>query len=624
MRALPLFVTVPPPLAPAATAALERAGATSVVSRGGGVVSFVARRGVAESALSLVGATGVVSLDCRGRRHEVPNDPGYVSQWALPAVRAPAAWDRTHGSTAVVVAVVDSGVDGTHPDLAGKLVPGYDAVHGTPLAPGNTDQVGHGTAVAGVIAATPNNGGGVAGLGWDTRVVAVKDGDALPLRSATVAGIRWAADHGFRLINVSSGYPAPDENETDAVAYARSKGAVVFASAGDAAQSGNPVNYPAAVEGAVGVGAVGFDGSRAPYSNTGSYVDLVAPGGSADGQTAHDIHVLAPGGGTTFRAGTSFSAPHAAAAAALVMAASPLLSASDAVGLLTSTAADLGAPGRDSEYGAGLLDADAAVAATSTTARSLRPASGYRLVARDGGIFAVGDAPFLGSTGALRLAAPIVGSATTPSGKGYWLVASDGGIFAFGDARFLGSTGAVHLARPVVGMAPTPSGNGYWLVASDGGVFAFGDARFLGSTGALPLARPIVGMAPSPSGDGYTLVASDGGVFGFGTSAFFGSTGAVTLRRPMVGMAATPSGRGYWLVASDGGIFAFGDARFLGSAGGLALARPIVGMAATPSGGGYWLVAADGGVFAFGDARFHGSAGGLRLNQPITGMTVAR
>ncbi|HVE46631.1 MAG TPA: Calx-beta domain-containing protein [Acidimicrobiales bacterium] len=205
-------------------------------------------------------------------------------------------------------------------------------------------------------------------------------------------------------------------------------------------------------------------------------------------------------------------------------------------------------------------------------------ARGYRLVASDGGIFAFGASPFLGSTGAIRLNRPVVGMASTPSGNGYWLVASDGGIFAFGDARFFGSTGAITLNRPIVGMASTPSGNGYWLVASDGGIFSFGDAVFRGSTGAIRLARPIVGMASTPSGNGYWLVASDGGIFAFGDARFFGSTGALRLAQPIVGMASTPTGNGYWLVASDGGIFAFGDAGFLGSTGAIKLAQPIVGM----------------------------------------------
>src|SRR5581483_5027731 len=104
------------------------------------------------------------------------------------------------------------------------------------------------------------------------------------------------------------------------------------------------------------------------------------------------------------------------------------------------------------------------------------PVLGYWLVGSDGGIFAYGSADFAGSTGATRLARPIVGLAAAPSGLGYWLAASDGGVFAFGGAGFFGSTGALRLAQPIVGMAATPTGKGYWLVARDGGVFAFGDA----------------------------------------------------------------------------------------------------------------------------------------------------
>ncbi|MGH9179500.1 MAG: hypothetical protein ACRD0N_13225 [Acidimicrobiales bacterium] len=247
---------------------------------------------------------------------------------------------------------------------------------------------------------------------------------------------------------------------------------------------------------------------------------------------------------------------------------------------------------------------------------------GYRLVAQDGGIFAFGGAGFFGSTGAIRLAQPVVGMANTPSNVGYWLVAGDGGIFAFGDAQFYGSTGAMRLAQPVVGMAPTPSGKGYWLVARDGGIFAFGDAQFYGSTGGMRLAQPIVGMARTPSGRGYWLVAADGGVFAFGDAVFRGSTGGTRLAQPVVGMASTPSGNGYWLVARDGGIFAFGDATFLGSTGGIRLASPVVGMDATGSGQGYHLTAADGGVFAFGDAVFGGSTGGTRLAQPVVGIAA--
>jgi hypothetical protein len=242
-------------------------------------------------------------------------------------------------------------------------------------------------------------------------------------------------------------------------------------------------------------------------------------------------------------------------------------------------------------------------------------------VGSDGGIFGFGNAAIYGSTGSLRLSAPLVGMAATPGG-GYWLVASDGGIFNYGDAGFYGSTGNLDLNNPVVGMAATPDGHGYWLVASDGGIFTYGDAGFYGSRGGQPLNKPIVGMAATPDGHGYWLVASDGGIFAYGDASFYGSTGSLNLNRPAVGMAATPDGEGYWLVASDGGIFGYGEAAFYGSTGDTALNRPVVGMAATPDGEGYWLVAADGAIFAYGDAAFYGSTGGSALIMSVVGMAA--
>jgi hypothetical protein len=145
---------------------------------------------------------------------------------------------------------------------------------------------------------------------------------------------------------------------------------------------------------------------------------------------------------------------------------------------------------------------------------------------------------------------PIVGAVTTPDGGGLWETASDGGIFALGDATYYGSTGNLTLNRPIVGMAATPDGHGYWLVASDGGIFAYGDATFYGSTGNLTLNKPIVGMAATPDGHGYWLVASDGGIFAYGDATFYGSPAGDPPPTPVVGVVPTPSGQGYWIISS--------------------------------------------------------------------------
>jgi ribosomal protein L24E len=199
------------------------------------------------------------------------------------------------------------------------------------------------------------------------------------------------------------------------------------------------------------------------------------------------------------------------------------------------------------------------------------PHQGYYLFDRFGDTANFGNdgyLNYLAGPSYFALNQPILGMTTTPDGAGYWMTAADGGVFALGDAGFYGSTGNIRLAKPVVGMAATPDGKGYWLVASDGGIFAFGDAHFYGSTGNIRLAKPVVGMAATPDGKGYWLVASDGGIFAFGDAHFYGSTGGLRLERPVTGMLPSADGHGYLLVASDGGIFAFGDAQFRGSLGG--------------------------------------------------------
>ena len=144
-------------------------------------------------------------------------------------------------------------------------------------------------------------------------------------------------------------------------------------------------------------------------------------------------------------------------------------------------------------------------------------------VYQGGGIITFGDAQSINAPVGPALSSVMVGMATDPAAhsgeQGYWMVAADGGVFAQGAATFYGSTGALRLTAPVVGMAATPDGRGYWLVALDGGVFTFGDAGFYGSMGGSHLNKPVVGMAATPDGRGYWLVAQDGGIFTFGDAA---------------------------------------------------------------------------------------------------------
>jgi subtilisin family serine protease/antitoxin (DNA-binding transcriptional repressor) of toxin-antitoxin stability system len=366
---------------PGTADALRSAGVTGIRTVGEATVFD----GNAVAALTALRRAGV---DARLEPNDVltpfarPNDvqPG---QWNLAPVAAEQGWELSRGSSSVPVAVIDSGIDATHPDFAGKVLPGYNSAQNTALAAGNSDDFsGHGTGVAGVIAAATDNGTGIAGVGWNTPVVPIRstDADGFSTAASVAAGVRWAADQGVRIINLSLGSCFPNETLADAVRYAQSRGALIIASVGNEAQEGNQVNYPAAFEGVMGVGATGFNGSRALYSNTGGHVDLVAPGGSLgdDNDLSHGMLVLAPAGQMDRVDGTSFSSPMVAAAAALVLSAKPTLTASELASALTTTATDLGTAGRDDEYGTGMLHIERALksvvaAATPTATPSASP-----------------------------------------------------------------------------------------------------------------------------------------------------------------------------------------------------------------------------------------------------------
>jgi VCBS repeat-containing protein len=250
---------------------------------------------------------------------------------------------------------------------------------------------------------------------------------------------------------------------------------------------------------------------------------------------------------------------------------------------------------------------------------SFRGGAGYWLLAKDGGVFAFGDAKFFGPN--RNQGNDIAGMAATATGQGYWTVDDDGDVFAYGDAKDYGSRPGPEI-DDISGFAGRSQGDGYWMVSRDGAVYAFGAAQYFGSANTLRLSKPIVGMAATPSGQGYWLIAGDGGVFAYGDAQFFGSTGAIKLARPIIDFGPSPDGKGYRFIGSDGGVFSYGSAGFFGSTGAITLNQPIVGFAATASGNGYWLVGQDGGVFAFGDAQFYGSTGGIKLNSPIVAIVA--
>jgi subtilisin family serine protease len=252
-----------------------------------------------------------------------PNDPAWDEQWAARQIGLPAVWSVTTGDPRVVVAVVDTGVNEL-PDLAGAVLPGWDFVDDDADA---RDTHGHGTQVATVIAARGNNGAGMAGHCWRCSVLPVRvsaAGSARPERIA--AGIRWAVEHGARVVNVSlTRTGAPEPVERDAVAYALGRGVLIVASAGN---DGNEVpQYPAAYSGVLAVAATTDSDSLYFWSTRGPWVALAAPGCQM---------VLAGGPGTL--CGTSFTPAAVAGVAGLILSRAPHLTAAQVTAALTGTA----------------------------------------------------------------------------------------------------------------------------------------------------------------------------------------------------------------------------------------------------------------------------------------------
>lgn len=316
--------------------------------------------------------------------YSVPNDQYYSYQWNFndPAagINIEPAWNITTGNPNVIIAVIDTGIAYENyskyqlaPDLANThFVQGYDFVHNDSHP---NDDEGHGTHVSGTLAQSTNNSIGIAGIAFNCSLMPVKVLDSRGSGAYTdiADGIYFAADNGAKVINMSLAGGAGAATLQNAVAYAYGKGVTIVCAAGNDYQSGNPPSYPAAYDNyCIAVGATRYDRTRAYYSNTGSYLDLAAPGGdlnvdqNADGygdgilqQTFADSK-HPKNWGYYFYSGTSMATPHVSGVAALLISIG--ITNPDSIReAMENTATDLGPAGWDAEYGWGLINAYAAL-----------------------------------------------------------------------------------------------------------------------------------------------------------------------------------------------------------------------------------------------------------------------
>ncbi|MFE8970299.1 type VII secretion-associated serine protease mycosin [Streptomyces albogriseolus] len=348
----------------------------------------------------------------------IPATPAYADgirdrQWALDALHTDQVWPTTRGA-GVTVAVLDTGVEADHPDLDGNVLEGKDLV-GFGAREGDEAWARHGTAMAGIIAGHghgPGNGDGVLGVAPEARILPVrviledKDPARAKARStrgnALAEGIRWAADHGADVINLSLGDDSasahPEQGEDEAIQYALRKGVVVVASAGNGGEKGDRISYPAAYPGVIAATAVDRYGTRAPFSTRRWYATVSAPG--VDVIIADPDHKYYEGWGT------SAAAAFVSGAVALVKAAHPDLTPAQIKRLLEDTARNAPAAGRDDSRGFGFIDPAAAIEA----AGRLKP-EGLRAAAYGDEYFGPGPTADTPGDDTADWAAPLAGGA---------------------------------------------------------------------------------------------------------------------------------------------------------------------------------------------------------------------
>jgi len=296
------------------------------------------------------------------------NDPRSVEQYSLDRMQVRSAWGLTTGGSGIV-AVLDTGVQFNHPDLAGRLLPGYDFVSNDRDA---SDDNGHGTWVSGIIAANANDGYGVAGISWSDKILPIKimDGSGLGDTSDLTSGIIWAADNGATIINMSVGGFPYSQYVQDAVNYAWSKGAVLIGAAGNNRRE--EVFYPASLTNVISVSATQADDEFANWSSYGSKVDVSAPGASI---LTTNCYACAYGGHDTWGShtiisGTSFAAPNVAGVVALIRAHYPTEGPGQIVNRLLTSVDDQGYARWDNRYGLGRVNAARALGGGTPAVRT--------------------------------------------------------------------------------------------------------------------------------------------------------------------------------------------------------------------------------------------------------------
>src|SRR3954469_720946 len=305
-----------------------------------------------------------VKLSYIRRALTVPNDPRWTSAQRdyLGPLRMDRAWDVSRGAN-VKVAVVDTGVDAQHPDLSGRVGMGVNIV---PTTNSVQDDVGHGTMVAGVIAANLNNARGIAGIAPQAQILPVKvlDANGSGTDDDIADGITWAVDQGAKVINLSLGGPGGGDVLCAAVDTALAADVVVVAAAGN--DGAETVGYPAACPGVIAVAATNHTGALTAFSSFGWRVALAAPGLDIT-STALSAHPTADSYDT--ESGTSFSTPIVAGVAALIRSHDPGASQAQVTHTIEATARDVGPPGVDRAFGHGIVDPLAALGRPALASR---------------------------------------------------------------------------------------------------------------------------------------------------------------------------------------------------------------------------------------------------------------